>query len=374
MQVPSDLKTVVMFDENGFLSENLRSVEWVNVRSIKANSEYQLRDLSDDKGNAVDLDETHVNSIAATLRDKTLDQDFFGSVDRLPLVVRVGKTCEIVSGFHRVAVYRSLKFDQVPVRVFSAPDGTSETNLQAALQLIGLSENEHSGAPLKMSKRDKMKTLQRMLGNPVYQSMSSAQLSKLTGISDKTISGIKKELGVKTDTIITTDGKVRTATAPRKTVEETPAEEAIDESPAPSPRVESPAPEPATAPARSWLDEIPALVDGDEKLVRVIQAMAQSYPGGPIQTVVGMARVLSKQGEIIKDLKAASEAPPAPETKAEENPTYERLKLQIPLLDPAEAPTLQKALKNNWSKFKKKMTPEQIAEIEQLARDRGLTV
>ena len=224
MQVPNDLKSLVAFNEQGFLAEECRTVEWINPRSIKLDADSQLRDLTGDDGESVGVDETHVQSIFDSIADKALDLDIFGSVNKLPLVVNVLKpfrdgvlrSTDIVSGFHRVAALKKLKSEKIPVRVLMVPEGTSDSTLQAAVQLVGLSENEHSGAPLKMSKRDRLKTLKRMLTNPVYQSMSSTRLAELTGISDKTMTAFKKELGVDPSKIVTSDGKVRPSTIHRE--------------------------------------------------------------------------------------------------------------------------------------------------------------
>lgn len=223
MQVPNDLKNLVAFNEQGFLVEQLRTVDWVSTRSIKVDAKSQLRDLTDDNGDAAGVDETHVQSIVDSIADKALDTEIFGTVDRLPLVVQVGKSFEIVSGFHRVAALKALH-EKIPVRILKVPEGTPDSTLQAAVQLIGLAENEHSGAPLKMTKRDRLKTLKRMLKNEVYQGMSSTRLAELTGISDKTITALKKELGVDPDKIVTSDGKVRGSSSKREPRGESPLE------------------------------------------------------------------------------------------------------------------------------------------------------
>ena len=224
MQVPNDLKSLVAFNEQGFLAEECRTIEWINPRSIRFDGSYQLRDLTGDKGEEVGVDETHVRNIVETIESKALDLDLFGSVNRLPLLVKNGKGFEIVSGFHRVAALKEFDYEKVPVRVLTVPEGTTHSNLEAGIQLIGLSENEHSGSPLKMTKRDRLKTLKRMLSNPIYQAMSSTRLAELTGISDKTITALKKELGVDPDKIVTSDGKVRSSSVNREPRGESPIE------------------------------------------------------------------------------------------------------------------------------------------------------
>ena len=122
MQVPNDLKSLVAFNEQGFLAEECRTVEWINPRSIRFDGSYQLRDLTGDKGEEVGVDETHVRNIVETIESKALDLDLFGSVNRLPLLVKNGKGFEIVSGFHRVAALKEFDYEKVPVRVLTVPE------------------------------------------------------------------------------------------------------------------------------------------------------------------------------------------------------------------------------------------------------------
>ena len=371
MQVPNDLKSLVAFNEQGFLAEECRGVDWVSPRSIKVDADSQLRDLTGDNGESVGVDETHVQSIVDSIADKALDLDIFGSVDKLPLVVKVAKGFDIVSGFHRVAALKSLKAEKIPVRVLAVPEGTSDSTLQAAVQLVGLSENEHSGAPLKMSKRDRLKTLKRMLTNPVYQSMSSTRLAELTGISDKTITALKKELGVDPDKIVTSDGKVRSSSVNREPRGESPLEILKREN-------------------LELLREVRRYKVTCQKLEAGLRSQVAygvlleslvlwlaEEPEDSTDEPVGSDLQL-EDGSIIDvtpEPETASPALPAPVATTPET-SGEQFELGMSKIEQSDGSekSLNQLCGKNWAKYRKEMSEDQVSRIEEAARSKGLTV
>jgi len=60
-----------------------------------------------------------------------------------------------------------------------------------------------------MIKPEKEKAIVDLLKNPKFANVPSSQIAIVTGISDKTITRIRKENGLMPDQIITADGKTR---------------------------------------------------------------------------------------------------------------------------------------------------------------------
>ena len=192
VDIPQSFRRFVAFSDSGHLDQSFFRVEYLPANKVKNSDRYQCRDLVNESGKVSGVDDNHVEAMVENITDKALSDEIFGSVDELPLVVNKGGSFEVVSGFHRVEALRRLNHETIPARVYSGGEGDE---VEAALQFIAIMENDHKKSPLKLTKRDRMKTLRKMLENPLYQSMSSNQLAKISGISDKTITKIRKESG-----------------------------------------------------------------------------------------------------------------------------------------------------------------------------------
>jgi hypothetical protein len=361
----------VSFNEQGFLAEECYTFDWVSPRSIKVDADSQLRDLTGEDGKPVGVDEIHVQSIVDSIADRALDIDIFGSVDRLPLVVQVGKGYEIVSGFHRVAALKLTHAEKLPVRVLTVPEGTSDSTLQAAVQLVGLSENEHSGAPLKMSKRDRLKTLKRMLGNPVYQAMSSTQLAKLTGISDKTITAVKRGLGVDPERIVTSDGKERSSSVKREPRADSPIEILRRENGELKRDLKK-----YKAACQKLEDGLRLRVAYGELLESLLLWITEEPEESTDPTVDSTPQL--EDGTIIDvtpEPETESPALPAPVVTTPETfgEQFELVMSKIEQSDGSEK-SLNQLCGKNWAKYRKEMSEDQVSRIEEAARSKGLTV
>jgi DNA-binding Xre family transcriptional regulator len=287
------------------------------------------------------------------------------------LLVKNGKGFEIVSGFHRVAALKEFDYEKVPVRVLTVPEGTTHSNLEAGIQLIGLSENEHSGSPLKMTKRDRLKTLKRMLSNPIYQAMSSTRLAELTGISDKTITALKKELGVDPDKIVTSDGKVRSSSVNREPRGESPIEVLRRENDKLRREVGK-----YKAACQKLEEGLRLRVTYGELLESLLLWLTEEPEGSTDPTVDSTPQL--EDGTIIDvtpEPETVSPALPAPvattpETSGEQ---FELVMSKIEQSDGSEK-SLNQLCGKNWAKYRKEMSEDQVSRIEEAARSKGLTV
>lgn len=380
VEVPSQFMSYVKLNDRGFLDCSFYRVEWVDLRKTHSTYQFQCRDLISETGEASETDDSHVSSIIESIADKALDPEIFGTEDELPLVHSNGARYEIVSGFHRLEALKRLKFDKVPVRIYQVPkvEDSLDEILIPALRFIALVENTHRRSPMKLNKRDRMKTLRKMLESPVYQAMSSLQLSKMTGVSDKTISKIRKELGVKVETIHTSDGKERSSS--RKS----------------SGRSES---------------RVEILARENEELRRDVSRYKAGYEKLKVELgkMEGGVRLLEELVRILTDEDESEGETPVVKSRVEDGSIIdvevrevrpeERLQLESPA--PRDKPrnktrktslfetvsrliddwtgepgseSLNHLTGKNWSTYKRKLSPEEAKSLEDKARDKGLRV
>lgn len=379
VEIPTQLKTFVKINDRGFLDKSLSKTEWIDLRKIHSSDRFQCRDLIGDSGESSGTDDGHVSSIVDQIQDKTLDSEIFGSDDELPLLIPSGNKYDIVSGFHRVEALRRLKFDKAPVRIYQVPeadvDKTEDSSdskdiLEASLRLIGLVENTHQGSPMKLNKRDRTKTLRKMLENPVYQAMSSLQLSKMTGISDKTVSKLRKELGLKSETVHTSDGKERSSSrksGPR-------AESRVETLARENQQLRRELRQYKTAYERLKI-EVGKLEGGVELLKMMIRILTESED----DSVVESSQV--EDGSII-DVEVREVQPerlqlesPSPRDKPRKSEVFDKVSRLIDdWTGEAGSESLNQITGRNWSTYKRKMTPDQVKTLEDKARDKGLRV
>ena len=382
VEIPSQLKTFVKINDRGFLDNSLSKIEWVDLRKIHSSDRFQCRDLIGDSGESSGTDDGHVSSIVDQIQDKPLDPDVFGSEDELPLLIPSGNKYDIVSGFHRVEALRRLKFDKAPVRIYQVPeadvdktegssDSDSQDILEASLRFISLVENTHKGSPMKLGKRDRLKTLRKMLENPVYQDMSSLQLSKMTGISDKTVSKLRKELGIKSETVHTSDGKERSSSrksGPR-------AESRVETLARENEQLRRELRQYKTAYERLKV-EVGKLEGGVELLKMMIRILTESEDDSVVESSSQV-----EDGTII-DVEVREVQPerlqldsPAPRDKPWKSEVFDKVSRLIDdWTGEAGSESLNQLTGRNWSTYKRKMTPDQVKTLEDKARDKGLRV
>lgn len=380
VEIPTQLKTFVKINDRGFLDKSLSKIEWIDLRKIHSSDRFQCRDLIGDSGESSGTDDGHVSSIVDQIQDKTLDSEIFGSEDELPLLIPSGNKYDIVSGFHRVEALRRLKFDKAPVRIYQVPeadvDKTEDSSdskdiLEASLRLIGLVENTHQGSPMKLNKRDRTKTLRRMLENPVYQAMSSLQLSKMTGISDKTVSKLRKELGLKSETVHTSDGKERSSSrksGPR-------AESRVETLARENEQLRRELRQYKTAYERLKV-EVGKLEGGVELLKMMIRILTESEDDSVVESSsqVEDGSIIDVEVREVQPERLQLESP-SPRDKPRKSEVFDKVSRLIDdWTGEAGSESLNQITGRNWSTYKRKMTPDQVKTLEDKARDKGLRV
>lgn len=380
VEIPTQLKTFVKINDRGFLDKSLSKTEWIDLRKIHSSDRFQCRDLIGDSGESSGTDDGHVSSIVDQIQDKTLDSEIFGSDDELPLLIPSGNKYDIVSGFHRVEALRRLKFDKAPVRIYQVPeadvDKTEDSSdskdiLEASLRLIGLVENTHQGSPMKLNKRDRTKTLRKMLENPVYQAMSSLQLSKMTGISDKTVSKLRKELGLKSETVHTSDGKERSSSrksGPR-------AESRVETLARENQQLRRELRQYKTAYERLKV-EVGKLEGGVELLKMIVRILTESEDDSVVESLsqVEDGSIIDVEVREVQPERLQLESP-SPRDKPRKSEVFDKVSRLIDdWTGEAGSESLNQITGRNWSTYKRKMTPDQVKTLEDKARDKGLRV
>lgn len=210
--VPEVLRDFVEFNESGYLSERFRRVVTdFNIQNHPVDLErFQCRE------DGRELDENHIEQLVDTIEKNVKAEEIglgvFGTDNQLPLIAEIDGKFYSVSGAHRLAALVRAGFtEEVPARIYQVPEGITPVQLEAVFRLISHHENEHKDMPKKLGPKDRIKSLESMLKNPIYQGLPASQLAKITGVSDKTITSLRERLGVKPEQITTKDGKTRSS-------------------------------------------------------------------------------------------------------------------------------------------------------------------
>lgn len=105
----------------------------------------------------------------------------------------------VVDGFHRVAAYRISDYDSI---LCDVKIGT----IQEAYDYARFEANRRNG--MRLSKSDQTKIVEEVIRDPRFSQTSSRELAELIGVSNSTVSRLRKVLDLTPTTIIGQDGKL----------------------------------------------------------------------------------------------------------------------------------------------------------------------
>jgi hypothetical protein len=363
--IPEALRSLVEFKESGRLNDRFcKVVENFDIKENPLNLDrFQCR-VDESK----ELDEVHIDQLVETIEknitgDEEVNSQVFGEVDQLPLVGEIGGKFYVISGAHRVAALLKSEFThEIPVRLYQAPQGINpdSVQLEAVFRLISHFENEHRDMPKKLTRRDRIKSLENMLKNPIYSSLPASQLAAITKLADKTITAHRERLGIKPEQITTRDGKTRSSG--RK--------------------------------SEGRSDRLAELEAENLRLRKIIERLKEESHRFKAEVHTWLEGIIGSENE--------PEPEQAPTVRPSTQPQLEAHALALPSpvdepidveSSPAPSQTFDKVSKliedwnerggskslnqltgRNWSSYKQKMTPEQVEILETMARERGLKV
>jgi hypothetical protein len=362
--IPEALRSLVEFKESGRLNDHFcKVVENFDIKENPLNLDrFQCR-VDESK----ELDEVHIDQLVETIEknvtgDEEVNSQVFGEVDQLPLVGEIGGKFYVISGAHRVAALLKSEFThEIPVRVY-APQGINpdSVQLEAVFRLISHYENEHRDMPKKLTRRDRIKSLENMLKNPIYSSLPASQLAAITKLADKTITAHRERLGIKPEQITTRDGKTRSSG--RK--------------------------------SEGRSDRLAELEAENLRLRKIIERLKEESHRFKAEVHTWLEGIIGSENEPEPEqaptvrpstqpqLEAPALALPSPvdepidvESSPAPSQTFEKVSRLITDWNKGdESKSLNDLTGRNWSKYKKEMTPEQVDILETMARGRGLKV